>query len=35
MDKIETIIIDSLTFLMDQYESQYVLTSTNKMTALN
>ena len=33
MDKIETIIIDSLTFLMDQYESQYVLTSTNKMTA--
>lgn len=30
---IHTIIVDSLTFLLDQYESQYVLTSTNKMTA--
>lgn len=27
------IIVDSLTFLMDMYESQYVLKSTNKMTA--
>ena len=29
----EGIIIDSLTFLMDMYESQYVLTSANKMQA--
>ena len=30
-DECEGIIIDSLTFLMDMYESQYVLTSANKM----
>lgn len=33
MDDIHTIIIDSLTFLMDMYESNYVLTSTNTMQA--
>lgn len=32
-DECEGIIIDSLTFLMDMYESQYVLTSANKMQA--
>jgi hypothetical protein len=31
--KIHTIVIDSLTFLMDMYESKYVLTSTNTMQA--
>jgi len=30
---VHTIVIDSLTFLMDQFETQYVLTSDNKMTA--
>lgn len=29
--KIHTIVIDSLTFMMDQYESQYVLPSSNTM----
>lgn len=32
-DKIEGIIIDSLTFLMDMYETQYVLNSPNTMKA--
>ncbi len=32
-DKYHTVIIDSLTFLMDQYETQYVLTATNTMKA--
>lgn len=32
-DKINGIIIDSLTFLMDMYETQYVLPSTNTMKA--
>lgn len=32
-DEIHTIIIDSLSFLMEMYESKYVLTSSNKMTA--
>lgn len=32
-DKVEGIIIDSLTFLMDMYESQYVLTASNTMKA--
>lgn len=32
---VEGIIIDSLTFLMDMYESQYVLTSNNGMRAWN
>lgn len=32
-DKCEGIIIDSLTFLMDMYESQYVLNSSNTMKA--
>ena len=32
-DECEGIIIDSLTFLMDMFESQYVLTSTNKMSS--
>lgn len=30
---IHTIVVDSLDFLMDQYESQYVLTSANTMKA--
>ena len=33
--EVHTIVVDSLTFLMDMYESQYVLTSTNTMKALN
>jgi len=33
MPEIHTIIVDSLTFLMDQYETQYVLTSDNTMKA--
>lgn len=32
-DQVEGIVIDSLTFLMDMYESQYVLTSANTMKA--
>lgn len=32
-DEVDGIIIDSLTFLMDQYESKYVLTSSNTMKA--
>lgn len=32
---IHTIVIDSLTFLLDQYESQYVLKSANGMQAWN
>lgn len=32
-DEIEGVIIDSLTFLMEQYESKYVLTSPNTMKA--
>lgn len=32
-DDVEGIIVDSLTFLMDQYESQYVLTADNTMKA--
>lgn len=32
-DECEGIIIDSLTFLMDMYESQYVLNSSNTMKA--
>lgn len=32
-DEVEGVIIDSLTFLMDQYESKYVLTSSNTMKA--
>ena len=31
--EVDGIIVDSLTFLMDQYESQYVLTSSNTMKA--
>ncbi len=30
---IHTIVIDTLTYLMDMYESQYVLTSSNTMQA--
>ena len=33
MDDIHTIVIDSLTYLMDMYESVYVLNSTNTMQA--
>ena len=33
MPDIHTIIIDSLTYLLDMYETQYVLTSTNTMQA--
>ena len=32
-DDVDGIIVDSLTFLMDQYESQYVLTAANTMKA--
>ena len=32
-DQVEGIIVDSLTFLMEMYESQYVLTSANTMKA--
>lgn len=32
-DEVEGIIVDSLTFLLDQYESQYVLTAANGMKA--
>lgn len=31
---VHTVVIDSLTFLMDQYESIYVLPSSNTMKAL-
>ncbi len=31
MDNIHTIVVDSLTYLMDMFESQYVLTLKNKM----
>lgn len=31
--EIHTIVVDSLTYLMDMYESQYVLTATNTMQA--
>lgn len=33
MPEVHTIIIDSLTFMMDMYESQYVLSSSNTMKA--
>jgi hypothetical protein len=33
MDDVHTVIIDSLTFLMDMYESNYVLNSANTMKA--
>ena len=33
MVKIHTVVIDSLTFLLDMYESQFVLTSQNTMKA--
>lgn len=33
-DNAKGLIIDSLTFLMDMYESQYVLTANNTMKAL-
>jgi hypothetical protein len=33
MDHIKTIVVDSLTYLMDMYESNYVLTSSNTMKA--
>ena len=32
-DEIEGIIVDSLTFLMEQFESKYVLTASNGMRA--
>lgn len=34
-DQVDGIIIDSLTFLMDQYETKYVLNSSNGMRAWN
>jgi len=34
MPDVHTVIVDSLTFMMDQYESTYVLTSANTMKAL-
>lgn len=33
MPHIHTIVVDTLTFLMDMYESQYVISSTNTMKA--
>ena len=33
MDRVHTIIVDSLTYLMDMYETKYVLTSSNTMKA--
>lgn len=33
MDQIETIVLDTITFLMDQYETQYVTRATNTMKA--
>jgi hypothetical protein len=33
MENIHTIVVDSLTYLMDMYETQYVLSSTNTMKA--
>ena len=33
MSDIHTIVVDSLTYLMDMYESNYVLTSANTMKA--
>lgn len=33
MEDIHTVVIDSLTYLMDQYESQFVLTAANTMKA--
>lgn len=33
MPDTHTLVVDSLTFLMDMYESQYVLTSSNTMQA--
>lgn len=33
MPDVHTIVVDSISFLMEQYESQYVLTSTNGMKA--
>jgi len=33
MPDVHTIVVDSLTYLMDQFESQYVLPATNTMTA--
>ena len=33
-DEIHTIVIDTLTYLMDMYESKYVLNSSNTMKAL-
>jgi len=34
-EDIHTIVIDSLSFMMEQYESQYVIPSTNTMKALH
>lgn len=33
MSDVHTIVVDSLTFMMDQFETQYVLTATNTMKA--
>jgi hypothetical protein len=33
MPHIHTIVVDTLTFLMDMYESMYVINSTNTMKA--
>ena len=33
VDEVHTIIIDTITFMMDQYETQYVATSTNSQKA--
>ena len=35
MENIHTIVVDSVTFLLEQYETQYVLPATNTMQALN
>lgn len=31
LDRIHTIVVDTLDYMMDQYETQYVLTSSNSM----
>lgn len=34
MDHIHTVVLDTITFLMDMFEQQYVVTSTNTQKAL-
>ena len=34
MDHVHTVVLDTITFLMDQFEQQYVVTATNTQQAL-